>query len=213
MSTSFTFDEATHTYSNDGRPLTSCTQVLRASGFVPPAWLDQDELERRSELGREVHKACDLNNRGKEFTCDEQVRGYLNSWIETKRILALEIVLSEHAQLGTINGMSYGMKLDALALAARLEVVVEYKIGPVMPHHGLQLAGYAAGLYHRRFETPLARFRIRKRIAFQLKQDGALAKLHRFDDPSDFDAFAAMLYSMHWKQKYDRFYRELAPCS
>lgn len=207
----FSFDPESHTYLVGGIPTPSCTGVLRSSGFVPPAFLDRDMLEYRSELGREVHKACDLHNRGKTFTCDEQVRGYLNSWIETKRMLALDLKLSEFQQIGEINGMIYGLRIDALALIGKIETVIEHKIGPVLPHHGLQLAGYAAGLYHPRFETAFARFRLRKRLALQLKEDGTLAKLHRFEEKSDLEVFTSMLHSMYWKMKYENFYREQIP--
>lgn len=207
----FAFDPESHTYLVGGIPTPSCTGVLKSSGFVPPAFLDQDMLERRSELGRAVHKACDLCNREKEFTCDPAVRGYLNSWIETKRRLALDLKLSEFQQIGEINGMLYGMQLDALALVGHEEHVIELKIGPIFPHHGLQLAGYAAGLYHPRFETALARFRVRKRIALQLNEHGLLAILHRFDEKSDFDVFTSMLHSMHWKKKHEKFYKGSTP--
>ena len=207
----FSFDSESHTYTVSGRSVASCTQVLRSSGFVPPAFLDQDMLEARSELGREVHKACDLHNREKQFTCDSQVRGYLNSWIETKRMLGLDLKLSEFQQIGEINGMLYGLRIDALALLGGQETVIEHKIGPILPHHGLQLAGYAAGLYHPRFASALARFRTRKRLALRLKEDGSLAKVHRFEDKSDFDVFVSMLYSMQWKIRYSNHYREQTP--
>lgn len=207
----FSFDPESHTYLVGGIPTPSCTGVLRSSGFVPPAFLDQDMLERRSELGREVHKACDLHNRGKEFTCDSAVRGYLNSWIEAKRMLALDLKLSEFQQIAEINGMMFGMQLDVLALLAHQEYVIELKIGPILPHHALQLAGYAAGLYHPRFETALARFRIRKRLALQLNEHGLLAIVHRFEEKSDLDVFTSMLHSMHWKKKHEKFYREQTP--
>lgn len=207
----FAFDPETHTYTVDGQPTASCTQVLRSSGFVPPAFLDQDMLEYRSELGREVHKACDLHNREKTFTCDAQVRGYLNSWIETKNMLGLDLKLSEFQQIGEINGMTYGLKIDALAIVGGIENVIELKIGPILPHHGLQLAGYAAGLYHPRFETAPARFRARRRFALQLKEDGSIAKLQHFEEKSDLEVFTSMLHSMHWKMKYDKFYKELTP--
>jgi len=52
-------------------------------------------------------------------------------------------------------------------------------------------------------------FRTRKRIVAQLQEDGSLAKLHRFEDKSDFDVFVSALYTTYWKMQNAKFYREI----
>ena len=204
----FSFDEDSHTYQVESRgKVPGCTRILDQGGLVSFDHVNRDILERKSELGREAHKACHLYNQKKAFTCDEQVRGYLNSWIETSRRLNFVPRLSEQRQIATVNGMLYGMQIDVEGLIQNEETIGDLKIGQVGPHHGIQLAGYAAGLYHPRLETPIGRFRSRKRIGFQLQEDGTLAKIHRFEDKSDFDVFVSALFICYWKMKHENFYK------
>lgn len=208
----FTFDEETHTYTvpNHGQ-VPSCTRVLAAGGLVSFDHVDREILERKSELGREVHKACHLYNQGKAVFCDDQVRPYLDSWIATTKALHFEPRLSECLQIASVNGMLFGMQIDAEGLVLNQDTIIDYKIGQIMPHQGIQLAGYAAGLYHPRLETPLGRFRTRKRIIVKLQENGSLGKVHRCEDKSDFDTFTSALFTTYWKIKHEKFYRELMP--
>jgi hypothetical protein len=205
----FTFEEETHTYQTATGRAPSCTDILALGGFVDFRFVNEDHLERKSEIGREVHKACHLYNTGKPFTCDDQIRGYLGSWEEWCLRTKFKVWLSEHQQIGIVNAMQYGMQLDVAGDLQGEETVIDYKTGVIMPHHGIQLAGYAGGLYHPRFESSLARFRVRKRIVVQLQKDGSLAKIRRFEDKSDFDAFTAALFTTYWKMKHGKFYKEM----
>lgn len=191
----------------------SCTRILDQGGLVSFDVVNREILERKSELGREVHKAAHLYNQGKNFKCDQQVQGYLNSWIEWCARMKFTPRLSEHRQIATVNGMLFGMQIDAEGLVLGEETIVDMKIGDVMPHHDIQLAGYAAGLYHARLETAMGRFRTRKRIVVKLQENGTLAKIHRCEDKSDFDTFTSALYTTYWKLKHAKFYkeRELTP--
>lgn len=205
----FSFDEESHIYTTAAGQVPSCTRILASGGLVSLDHVAKEILERKSALGREVHKACHLFNQKKAFTCDDQVRGYLNSWIGTCRFLHFVPQLSEYQQVAIVNGMLFGMQIDASGLLHNEDTIIDYKIGEIMPHHAIQLAGYAAGLYHPRLETPLGRFRTRKRIAVQLKEDGSLAQIHRCEDKSDFDTYTSALYTTYWKLKHEKFYREL----
>lgn len=206
----FSFDENTHIYSTPVHGvIPGCTRVLDQGGLVSFDHVDRDILERKSELGREVHKACHLFNQGKNLICDPAVDGYLQSWIKTAKALSFLPRQSEFRQIATVNGMLFGMQIDTEGLVLNEDTIIDLKIGQVCPHHGIQLAGYAAGLYHPRLETPLGRFRTRKRIVAQLQEDGSLAKLHRFEAKSDFDVFVSALFTTYWKMQHSKFYREL----
>ncbi len=178
----FSFDEDSHTYtvttSAIGR-VPGCTRVLDHGGLVNFDFVNRDILERKSELGREVHKACHLHNQKKAFTFDPAVRGYLESWIATARALRLVVRQSEHQSIALVHGMLYGMQIDVEGELPEGDAIIDYKIGDIAPHHEIQVAGYAAGLYHPRLETPLGRFRTRKRIIVKLQEDGSLGKIHR----------------------------------
>ena len=204
----FTFDEDSHSYRVAGRDVPACSHVLSDGGLVNFSFVREDVLERKSELGREAHKACHLYNIGKQFTCDDAVKPYLNSWISFTERMNFRAELSEYRMIGSVNEMQFGMQIDCMGLIRNEETIVELKIGAVLPHHGLQLAGYAAGLYHPTLKTPLGRFRQRKRIVVRLQEDGSLAKIHRFDSMSDFDVFAAALFVSSWKKQNLKPYRE-----
>jgi hypothetical protein len=207
-SAAFSFDAEEHRYTIAGREIPACSHVLSDGGLVNFQFVREDVLERKSELGREAHKACHLYNQGKKFTCDDQIRGYFHSWTEWCERMQFRAELSEYQMIGKVNEMEYGMQIDCMGQIRAEETIVELKIGAVLPHHGLQLAGYAAGLYHATLKTPLGRFRQRKRMVVRLQEDGTLAKIHRFESMSDFDVFAAALFVSHWRKQNIKSYKE-----
>jgi hypothetical protein len=207
MSVAFSFDPGAHEYRVDNRVVPACTWMLATGGLVPFGRINQDVLERRSELGREVHLACHLHNIGKLGSYDKRVKPYLHSWILFKEKMNFAPELSEFQTVATLNAMSYGMQIDSAGLLAGQDTIIDLKIGEIYPHHGIQLAGYAAGLPHKRWTAPLARFMARKRIALQLRESG-LPKVTEFSEKSDFYVFTSLLYVSTWKKQFDSTYQE-----
>lgn len=204
--TAYTFDAATHEYKVNGSSVPGCTRVLDRSGLVNFRFVEQDILEQKSALGREVHRACHLMNQAKVFKCDEQVAPYLHSCVMFCERTNFRPVLTEFQQIGYVNNMPFGMQIDAFGVLGGADTVVEWKIGDVLPHHGIQLAGYAAGLEHKSLVSPFARFRSRRRIVVQLRPN-AYPKVTRFDATSDFEVFAAALFITHWKMQFETQYK------
>ena len=204
----FTFDEARHEYTLNGVRIPGCTSVLSTGGLVPRFFVDQEYLERRSALGREVHKACHLHNLGTLGSYDAAVKPHLHAWIVFKEKTNFRPRLSEYQTIGYVNGMAFGMQLDAEGELGGEEAVVDYKIGKIYPHHGIQLAGYAAGLPHAKYTTPLARFMKRKRYAVELRETG-VPKIIQFEQKSDYEVFASALYVTAWKRRNERAYKEM----
>jgi len=207
--TAFSFDAAKHEYRVGSNVVPNCTSVLATGGLVPFALADADILERKSELGREVHKACHLHNIGKLGSCDSEVKPYLDSWILFKSTKKFTPLLSEFQAIGELNGMSYGMQIDCSGDLDGEDTVIEYKIGELYPHHGVQLAGYAIGLPHPRWSAPLARFASRKRIALQLRP-GKMPHMEPYKERSDFYVFSSLLYVSTWKKQFKHVYKENA---
>ena len=205
MSSAFSFDPGAHEYSVGTRVVPACTWMLATGGLVPFARVNADVLERRSELGREVHLACHLHNIGKLGSYDKRVKPYLHSWILFKEKMNFTPELSEFQTVATINAMPYGMQIDCAGILDGSETVLDLKIGAIYPHHGVQLAGYAAGLEHKRWAAPLARFMARKRVALQLRESG-LPKISMFEEKSDFYVFTSLLYVSTWKKQFDAMY-------
>jgi hypothetical protein len=204
----FTFDEAKHEYTVNGMRVPGCTSILHTGGLVPRFFVDNEYLERRSALGREVHKACHLHNLGTLGSYDKAVKPHLHAWIAFKEQKKFVPRLSEHLCVAYVNGMGFGMQLDCEGLLDGEEAIIDYKIGEVYPHHAIQTAGYAAGLPHAKYTTPMARFLKRKRFGVQLRETG-VPKIVPFDLRSDYEAFVSALYVTAWKRRNEKFYREM----
>lgn len=208
LPTGFSFNAEKHEYKLGSQIVPNCTSILSSGGLVSFKFVSLDVLERRSELGREVHKACHLHNIGKLGKYDDRVKPHLHAWIMFKeQCKSFHLVSSEYQTVATINGMSYGMQCDCNARVDGIDTVIEYKIGNVYPHHAIQTAGYAAGLPHPKFTQPMPRFLARKRIAVELQQNG-YPKVHRFDEKSDIDVFVSLLHTVSWKRRFEKVYKE-----
>ena len=202
----FTFNAERHEYRLGHQVVPATTSVLSTGGLVAFNFVSLEVLERRSELGRAVHLACHLHNIGKLGDCDNRVRPYLKAWILFKeKCKNFRLISSEYQTVAFVNGMPYGMQCDWNASVDREDTVGELKIGSVYPHHGIQLAAYAAGLPHPKYEQPLARFMARKRIVVELGENGK-PKVHRFEEKSDYEAFASSLYMASWKRRHGAVY-------
>ena len=118
---------------------------------------------------------------------------------------SFRLISSEYQMVAWVNGMPYGMQCDVNASIDRFDTVVEWKIGEPKPHHGVQLAGYAAGLPHPKYNTPIARFMSRKRIVVELRDTGQY-KVHPYDDRSDYEVFCSLLHIASWKGRNGKFY-------
>lgn len=207
----FTFDAETHTYRmSSGVAVPACTWILGSGGLIAYRYVAEEVLERKSELGREVHRACHLHNFGTLGEYDPVVKPYLHAWITFKDKTGFVPVLSEYQTIGWVNGLPFGMQIDSAGILDGRDAIVELKTGEVYPHHGVQLAGYAAGLPHEKLKTPLARFMSRKRFVVQLRENG-LPKVHEFNAHSDFEVFASLLYVSGWKKQFAKIYQGEKP--
>lgn len=210
----FFFDEVSHLYSlSDGRIVPGHTRVLEFGGLVNYQDIAPEIIERKSEIGREVHRASKMYDDGVLIKkIDPRIEGYLDAWIDFRRHSKFTPFLREHRGVYWIDGLPFGMQIDALGMMAgiREEVSVELKTcTQILPHHGVQLAAQAAGVAKNGVQSPLAKFLTRKRIAVQLRADGSF-KVHTFEDRSDFEAFRAALFTTHWKMQHRKFYEEIS---
>lgn len=204
----FTFNADRHEYRVGARVIPSCSSLLVSGGLVSFAHAAQDAVERKGELGREVHRACHLHNLGKLGEYDPRVKPRLHAWLSFKdHSKSFRLISTEYQCVAEINGMKYGMQSDTVAMVDGYETIIELKIGRVLPHHGIQLAGYAAGLPHPKYTAPLARFMSRKRMVVELRENGQ-PKVHLFEQKSDFDVFCSLLHLTTWKNLHEKVYRE-----
>jgi hypothetical protein len=132
-----TFDEASHTYTLDGKPVPAVSRVLQALGDEY-AMVDPDVLERAAEIGRAVHWIIEHEIRGDldEEMVDFHLLPYLDQWREFRRTSGFEPLLTEtqvysrrYRYAGTLD--LFGILNGKLALPdAKRTAAVPRKAGP-----------------------------------------------------------------------------------
>lgn len=196
----FTFDPESHTYREGELIRLSVTQVLKAEGFFN--WLDKIPahiLERKRRLGVLVHQATQLWDEGVDLSeydiptevYDDYLQGYLNFCDDCN--FTPELI--EHATIGDVYGMRYGMTVDRVGLIHGKRHKVEIKCGASeSPVWGLQLAGYDLGLVP--IEVRLRDLRAGLQLGPQFKRK---YKLHPYEDPADYQIWVNSLSNTIWK--------------
>jgi hypothetical protein len=189
------FIDATHTYLSDGREVPGCTRCLDHSGLVDFRFVKDEILERKSQLGREVHRVIQYWCEGDldESTVAPEAMPYLRSWIKVEQHTKFVPSQIEYQVLAALDGLAYGMKADLAGRFMGEESVLDLKIGKATWWHGVQLAGYAVGLPCGPLTSGIARFAKRKRYVVQLRADGEMAKVVPYREIRDYRTFAAAL--------------------
>jgi hypothetical protein len=201
--TGLTFDAATHTYTLDGVPVPSVTQILRASGLIDFTGIPESILEAARVRGTTVHQAIAYFNDGdldlEQFRIDfPDYVGYLEGWLSFCQQRHFVSVLSEcriasrrHQIAGTIDCLG---ELDGEA------VLIDYATGrPQDVAKDLQTAAYLSFALDMSIDADadprlvdfFKRHALIRRYAVSLNRDGTFG-LHRYDDPGDFRKFLAL---------------------
>jgi hypothetical protein len=150
-SPSFAFDEASHRYHLDGKPLPSVTTVLADAGLLKYDFLDEHLRETCLERGRQVHMLTQLDDEGRldEDNIGEENLDYLLAWRKFKKDFEFTPRLIEHKVFHPM--LKYAGCLDRVGRARDgRELLIDIKTG-VAPHAArYQTAAYAACLPHPR---------------------------------------------------------------
>lgn len=174
------FDEATHTYRVGGQIKPSVTQILKP--LVDFSMVDPDVLQAKSDLGRRVHRATELDDEGDldESTVTDDVAPYLQGWRLFKRDVKPAILLIEHRiynresnYCGTLDRFA-GIDQDEWLIDIKSSAQIHRAVGP-------QTAAYVAGLYAKKLP---------RRGVVQLKPDGTY-RFRELTDPRDWVTFQA----------------------
>ena len=192
----FTFDESTHTYRVNNRIVPGCTRVLDRGGLVDYSMVPEYVLQRKSDLGKAVHAATHYFDDG-ELDWDsvaEECKPRVDAWVDFRQKTGFVPRRREFKFVSELNGMLYGVTIDAEGMLGREEAVVEIKTcAQILPHHPVQLAGQMAGLPHEKFNTPLARFFRRTGYVVLLQPNGKAKLSQPYRERKDFDRFASAL--------------------
>jgi hypothetical protein len=142
MAAALTFDEASHTYRVGERVVPSVTQLLAPIkpdfSMVPPG-----VLERKRQLGTDVHLACELDDDDDLGEVDDEILPYLQAWRQFRADTGAEVLANER-QLYHPTLMFAGT-LDRMMImpSSRETWLLDLKTS-IDPHpsYGVQLAGY-----------------------------------------------------------------------
>jgi hypothetical protein len=204
----YAFDEVTHAYALGGRCVPSVTRVLDHAGLVSYDMVRKDILDRKSNLGTLVHRACEYYDQGDldwsyfdaDNPADQDVKGRLQAWASFRADTGFAPRLIEERYIAIFNGMSYGLTVDRLGFMRGTEAVVEIKnAASVEPWWAIQLAGYALGVPDVDGSVgPRSLFARRRRMVVQLFPDGRYKK-YDFTEYQDAEVFSWTLGIAHWK--------------
>lgn len=188
------FDEASHRYTLDGKPLPSVTKIIH-SVLNPNAAFAPGSAER----GKAVHLACQLHDEDDldETSLSPKIAGYLEGW---KAFLAefgcvvhkieMPVYSTVYLYAGTLDRIVSFPDNDKTGLA-----VLDIKSGVVTPETGLQTAAYALAYHEMTGILPT------KRMAIHLKEDGGY-RAQAYDNREDYNDFLSCLRVFRWRQRH-----------
>ena len=201
------FDHATHTYTNDGIPVVSVTQLLEISGLSDYSSVPKEQLEYSKALGSAVHRGSELYEQGKldESTVEDVVRKRLNQWLlflafaKVKGWISNTKIVEPHLYsalgfAGTPDRIYYRQET-----ASKLFVFIpDIKTGVKTAAAAIQTAGYKILATDFFAQQDVA---IKKvlRMAVYLKDDSYEIVEHK--DPTDAAIFLSALNLFNYKKK------------
>lgn len=207
----FHFDDVNHIYRMaDGTIVPGVTRVIEHGGFDDYANVREDILEKKSILGREVHRTTRLYDGGKLSwaSMDHRVAPRVEQWKRFREITGFTPTKSELRGVVRLNGYPYGFQIDAIGITKTaitkrpITTVVEKKTTvKIFPRHFIQTAGYAAAAPKGIYRPGLARFLAHRRLIVQLNGKGD-PHIREADEREDFYIFAELLHIADWKRRH-----------
>lgn len=192
----FQFDEATHTYTLDGKRIPSVTQII---GTIDPV-VETPEVIEAGIRGTICHDACEYHDRGEldESAVDPSYLGHVHGWQKFRAECPFEIheielafAHAKHQYAGRIDRVvglgKYGLQRS----------ILDIKTGAERAVHRLQLAAYKEGYEH------MTGNKIKQSGCVYLRENGTYSvKWH--NDPNDLYDFLAMLRVARWKERNNK---------
>lgn len=191
------FDEATHTYTLDGRRVPSVTQalsVLDAYQAIPAAVLADARLR-----GQWIHSAIELHAQDELDleSVPDVVRPYFDGWLRFCEDASPTVILSEQRVFHPV--IQFAGAYDMIAtLGGGRPVLLDVKSGLLPLHVGPQTAAYRECILRAR-PAWLKGERLQRRC---LQLDPKLPRgyrLHQLNDPADWSVFLSCLTVYRWR--------------
>lgn len=141
------FDEATHTYTLDGKELPSVTRIIRYLAVDKANNADPNMALIARERGSAVHEAAVMYDYSGEIPDDfpAEYAPYLEAYVQFVRDYKPQWTLIEHAMGNDSDGIGYAGTLDRFGLIdgkfALLDIKTSYKVD--IPSLSAQLVAYS----------------------------------------------------------------------
>lgn len=202
----FSFNEATHCYTQGGIEIPSVTRTLDHAGLVSYDMIRAEILQRKSLIGTYVHVGTQYYDEGKLdwSSLDDHTKGRVEAWANFRAETGFVPRRIEARFIAEVNGMKFGLTVDREGLFRTNEAIIDIKTSATFQHWwAVQGAGYALGVpdFERKIDSPLALFARRRRIAIQLFDNGTYKKFD-FNDRRDADVFMSALMITNWKKNH-----------
>lgn len=197
----FSFEEDTHTYTHAGKSCKSVTGLLKQYGFIDYSFVKPGLLERKRVLGKDVHgwTACyDITGNDDMLSLPEEGEGYARAWMKFRRESGFfQILEVEKPIMGRIYGVPIAGTPDRELLYRRTKrITADLKCCvTAMPWWKVQTASY------RMMRDRKCHLNGGERCSIQLFPDGTYDVLW-YTDPTDGDAFLAMVALEAWKSNH-----------
>lgn len=190
-----TFEPVAHEYQWHGKPVPGITRLMEPihSYDGVPDWV----LERKADLGKAVHLACELFDADDlvEESLDERTAGYFEGWKKFRRERGGAVLVSEsqmyHPTMGYAGTPDRAMEVDTPC-----DVVEIKTTATLFDAVGIQVAAQK--------ELMIANGKCNrnsKRFAVQLKPNGTYT-MREFKDSSDYPVFVSLLTIHNWKTRH-----------
>ena len=139
-----TFDPDTHTYTLDGKPCPSVTEITRFLHYKAE-YADKESRDRAARKGTAIHELTALIDYGEDVEIPPELSGYVQAWQNFKRDYRVEILAIEQMVGNYVAGL-YGL-CGILDRRARIEDkigIIDIKTGSTVNKVALQaqLNGY-----------------------------------------------------------------------
>lgn len=137
------FDPDLHEYrEDDGTPIPSVTQVLKAAGVIDDRWYTAEARDK----GSAVHKLCERYAQGERQ--DRHGRAladlpYVNAFARWVADYCVWAIATECRVYHKVNGKAYAGTFDLLAEIEGRRELIDIKSGVPARWHVVQLAAYA----------------------------------------------------------------------
>lgn len=200
------FDEATHTYTVDGKVIPSVTQVLQRAGLIDLSMITAATLERARQEGKAIHRMVEAECKGENYRkLPEWLIPYQRAWHAFVEWSGFELWASEerlhnerYGFAGTTDLIGIPHKFKS-PLPAVIDIKRSLTAGPSI---NMQLSAYAE-TWNLKYGKDHALI-VRRRYGLQLlKNDSATPyKCLPFEDPRDFGDFLTCLNYVRMRERY-----------